>query len=204
VLTLDPAHDAAALLLPPSCDSRPGVYEEEVYGGPSALWFSPSGKHLAFLAFNESRVPTFTYPVYDPEHEGGARPYPKVETIAYPKPGYANPTVEAYVFSLADHFGSSSRPEEAALSTSVRQLSWPNRRKPEDEVVFEVAWVGPTELLVRSSDRSAAEGNVVRFDVAAGGRAAPNSSKLAGLEGKVVRTLSGGDGWLEHVRRKLA
>jgi hypothetical protein len=32
------------------------VYEEEVFGSHSALWFSPDGTKIAYLKFDESKV----------------------------------------------------------------------------------------------------------------------------------------------------
>jgi len=32
------------------------VYEEEIFGDKFALWFSPDGRKLAFLKFNETGV----------------------------------------------------------------------------------------------------------------------------------------------------
>lgn len=38
------------------------VYEEEIFGGRSTLWFSPDAKYVAFLSANETGVGTFRIP----------------------------------------------------------------------------------------------------------------------------------------------
>ena len=54
------------------------AYEEEVYGRTGVLWFSPSGRHLAFLHFNETLVPEYTFPLYNlPRNSLYAYKYPK-------------------------------------------------------------------------------------------------------------------------------
>ncbi len=62
------------------------VYQEEVYGRGTfgAYWWSPDGKHLAFLQLHEAKVPT--YPVID-----DISYQPTVETERYPKAGDPNP-----------------------------------------------------------------------------------------------------------------
>lgn len=187
-----------------------GVYEEEVFGQPSALWFSPSSSHLAFLKFNESAVPTFQYPVYDAAGKGEVQPYPEEHTISYPKPGFANPTVETFVFSLEHYFGSAGGKAAADVADCVKRVDWAGRQRADDQVLFDVAWVGNAgagaaqELLLKESDRSAAVGSVVRVDVPTGRAWSTKGKRKDVLEGKVVRELSGGSGWIEHVRPCLA
>ncbi|CRK34836.1 hypothetical protein BN1708_016362, partial [Verticillium longisporum] len=67
------------------------VYEEEVFSGNSATWWSADGKHVAFLRTNETEVPE--YPIqYFVSRPSGAEPqvgeenYPEVRQIKYPKP----------------------------------------------------------------------------------------------------------------------
>ncbi|CRK48753.1 hypothetical protein BN1723_016938, partial [Verticillium longisporum] len=68
------------------------VYEEEVFSGNSATWWSADGKHVAFLRTNETEVPE--YPIqYFVSRPSGAEPqvgeenYPEVRQIKYPKVG---------------------------------------------------------------------------------------------------------------------
>lgn len=64
------------------------VYEEEVFGTDSALWWSPDGRKLAFLRFDESEVEVYSYPIYNPNRQApGASAYPNTIDMRYPKPG---------------------------------------------------------------------------------------------------------------------
>lgn len=40
------------------------VYEEEVFASNSALWFSPDGKRLAYMRFDDSNTKRITFPYY--------------------------------------------------------------------------------------------------------------------------------------------
>ncbi len=72
------------------------VYYEEILGRASryrAFYWSPDGKRLAFLRFDQSRVPQF--PLFD-----AAGAYGRLEMQRYPKPGFPNPTVKIGIASL--------------------------------------------------------------------------------------------------------
>ena len=92
------------------------AYEEEVYSRTGVIWFSPSGRHMAFLQFNETLVPEYTFPLYDLPHNVNYQyKYPKVNdtnSIVYvgmyntvTKLGYTvdvgGEKVEQYVINLA-------------------------------------------------------------------------------------------------------
>ena len=70
---------------------------EEVLNSDHALWFSPEGKYLAYVQFNDTQVNWYQFPWYGPS----SNEYTSIQKIAYPKPGYANPTVAIYVIDLA-------------------------------------------------------------------------------------------------------
>lgn len=56
------------------------VYEEEVLGTDAASWFSPNGRRLAFVKFNDTNVREAVYDVY-----GESDPYPQEIHLRYPK-----------------------------------------------------------------------------------------------------------------------
>jgi dipeptidyl aminopeptidase len=41
------------------------------------MWWSPGGEEVAFLRFNETDVREFEYPIYDPNEDLHAHPYPQ-------------------------------------------------------------------------------------------------------------------------------
>ncbi len=68
------------------------VYGEEIFNRRSqAYWWSPDSKHIAFIRFDDQKVPSFTI-----TNSSGPR---QVETAAYPKAGEANPFVQLGVAS---------------------------------------------------------------------------------------------------------
>ena len=71
------------------------VYEEE-FSFSKALYWSPDGKRLAYLKFDERAVPEFTYTDF---HDGM---YPEYNTFKYPKVGEQNSTVSLHVYDLDD------------------------------------------------------------------------------------------------------
>jgi len=77
------------------------VYEEE-FGFNKAFWWSPDSKFLAFIRFDERKVPEFTMTMY-----GGDSPviednklYPGQKTFKYPKAGETNSTVSVMSYEL--------------------------------------------------------------------------------------------------------
>ncbi|HMT00085.1 MAG TPA: S9 family peptidase [Saprospiraceae bacterium] len=69
------------------------VYEEE-FSFTRAFEWSPDGKKLAFLRFDETKVPEFIMPIY----EDGS--HPRYETFKYPKVGDVNSSVSLKIYDL--------------------------------------------------------------------------------------------------------
>jgi dipeptidyl-peptidase-4 len=72
------------------------VYYEEILGRASryrAFAWSPDSRHIAFLRFDQSRVPQF--PLFD---ANGA--YGRLEMQRYPKPGFPNPQVKIGIVAV--------------------------------------------------------------------------------------------------------
>ncbi len=68
------------------------VYEEE-FGDDNGMFWSPDGRYLAFMRFNESEVREFGMPMY-----GGL--YPEPYEFKYPKAGEDNALVEVKVYDI--------------------------------------------------------------------------------------------------------
>lgn len=69
------------------------VYEEEIFGAYSALWWSPNSTFLAYAQFNDTGVPHIEYSFYSDE----SLQYPRTVWIPYPKAGAVNPTVKFFI-----------------------------------------------------------------------------------------------------------
>lgn len=77
------------------------VYEEE-FSFSKAFEWSPDGKHVAFMRFDESRVKQFNMTVFkgsNPEKTENAL-YPENYTFKYPKAGEDNSIVSIHVYDL--------------------------------------------------------------------------------------------------------
>ncbi|KAM9305677.1 dipeptidyl peptidase 4-like [Gastrophryne carolinensis] len=68
------------------------VYEEEMFGTNSALWWSPDAVLLTYVEFNDTEVPIIEYSFYGED----AEQYPQTIHIPYPKAGAKNPTVRLF------------------------------------------------------------------------------------------------------------
>lgn len=69
------------------------VYEEE-FETTYMMDFSSDNSLLAFVRFDESKVPEYSFPKYNGDL------YPETETFKYPKAGEANSTVSCQIFDI--------------------------------------------------------------------------------------------------------
>jgi dipeptidyl aminopeptidase len=132
------------------------VYEEEVFSGNSATWWSEDGKYISFLRTNESQVPSYPIQYYVSRPSGqtpkpGEENYPEVRDIKYPKAGAANPFVHLQFYDVAkDH---------------VFSVDIANDFKDEDRLITEVVWAGlDGKVLVRETNRESDVLKVVLID----------------------------------------
>ena len=73
------------------------IYYEEILGRAGqyqAFTWSPDSRQIAFMRFDQTRVPSF--PLF-----AAAGPYGKLEMQKYPKPGFPNPEVKIGIYDLA-------------------------------------------------------------------------------------------------------
>ncbi|KAF2757516.1 hypothetical protein EJ05DRAFT_476765 [Pseudovirgaria hyperparasitica] len=147
------------------------VYEEEIFGGRSTLWFSPDGEYIAFLSFDESGVKTFRIPYYMDNQEL-APPYPRELELRYPKVGETNPTVSFHLLKL-DSLETSEVPIDAF--------------EADDLVIGEVSWLtdGHSDVIYRAFNRVQDQEKHVVVKVEAG-------------SSSVTRERDGTDGWLDN------
>ncbi|MEM9917342.1 MAG: S9 family peptidase [Bacteroidota bacterium] len=69
------------------------VYEEEFTMAKAFEW-SPDGKYLAFMRFDESKVSEFTMTMYHDDT------YPQYETFKYPKVGEVNSVMSVHIYNI--------------------------------------------------------------------------------------------------------
>ncbi|KAI1494886.1 dipeptidyl peptidase IV N-terminal region-domain-containing protein [Biscogniauxia mediterranea] len=148
------------------------VYEEEIFGARSALWFSPDGEVLAYLSFNETGVETFTVQYFMDNMEV-APVYPRELELRYPKVGTTNPTV-----SLTLLFVESEEKKEVPIDAY----------EPDDLVIGEIAWLTAehSSVIYRAFNRVQDTSKHVRVDVG------------ESVTSEVVRETDGTDGWLDN------
>ncbi|KAF9395973.1 hypothetical protein BGX21_009711 [Mortierella sp. AD011] len=157
------------------------VYEEEVYGSPSALWWSPDGKSIAFLRFDETEVPEFHYSVYM-DNQIDAPPYPRDIMMKYPKVGFPNPIVNLHLYNIDSPFHPSAlQPLDPIAIDAVFE--------PKNRIIAEVKWAteDSSALLVKVQNRVQNHEKLVLVT--------PST-----LTGKVVREWNAGKedgGWID-------
>jgi dipeptidyl aminopeptidase len=133
------------------------VFEEEVFSGNSATWWSEDGKYVAFLRTDESQVPTFPIQ-YFLSRPSGKRPepglenYPEVQDIKYPKAGAPNPIVNLQFYDVE--------------KGDVFSVKIEGDFADEDRLITEVVWAGKNgKILVRETNRESDVLKVVLMDV---------------------------------------
>lgn len=133
------------------------VYEEEVFQGNSATWWSEDGKYVAFLRTDESMVPT--YPVqYFLSRPSGNKPksgeesYPEVRDIKYPKAGAPNPIVSLQFYDV----------EKGDMFSVAIEDDFAD----DNRLITEIIWAGKTgQVLVRETNRESDILKLILIDV---------------------------------------
>jgi dipeptidyl-peptidase-4 len=80
----------------------PDWVQEEEFGYSRAFQWSPDSKMIAFLKFDERKVPLFTMPIYkglEPERTE-AKLYNSYDSLKYPKAGENNSIVTVHVYDV--------------------------------------------------------------------------------------------------------
>ncbi|KAK5658860.1 hypothetical protein OQA88_1674 [Cercophora sp. LCS_1] len=153
------------------------VYEEEVFSGPSATWWSNDGNFIAFLRTNETGVPDYTLQYFASRPSGvepkeGEEAYPEVQLIKYPKAGAHNPIVNLKFYDV--------------VQGDVFSVDITGGFEDEDRLITDVTWAGH-KVLVKETNRVSDNMRVVLVDVSARtGRAVRNVN---------VKAIDGG--WFE-------
>lgn len=149
------------------------VYEEEVFGGNSATWWSDNGKFIAFLRTNETGVPEYPIQYFKSRPSGsepvdGEESYPDVVKIKYPKAGAHNPVVDLLIFDV-----------EAGKVVSAETA---DEFPADDRIINNVLWAGD-QVLVKQTNRVSDYLKVVLIDVASRKGQVVNSVNVKDIDG---------------------
>ncbi|ORX43292.1 hypothetical protein BCR36DRAFT_336342 [Piromyces finnis] len=123
------------------------VYEEEVLMSSKAFWWSPDGKYLGFIKFNDTNVPEYEIPVYLDNNLDGIS-YNAWKSIKYPKPGFPNPDVNVYIYDTT---------KETRKKNNLKKVVYEKdyEFQPDNLVILQVLWAteDSKNLLIRTSNR---------------------------------------------------
>ncbi|KAI9669019.1 MAG: hypothetical protein M1831_000611 [Alyxoria varia] len=121
------------------------VYEEEVFSGNTATWWSPDGKYIAYLATNESAVPDYPLQYYVSRPSGkepkvGLETYPETKELKYPRAGSPNPVVKLRFYDVN--------------KGKTFDVNVDDDFADHDRLITEVLWAGKSgKILVRETNR---------------------------------------------------
>ncbi|XP_060869072.1 prolyl endopeptidase FAP-like isoform X2 [Metopolophium dirhodum] len=106
------------------------LYQEEIFKSDRAFWFSPSGRYLAYVTFDDSLVGEYKYPVYNTRFQ-----YPYYQSLRYPKAGTPNPTVTVWLRDLKNDSLSNGtllqKPQALHMESEpyLMHVKWANERR---------------------------------------------------------------------------
>lgn len=153
------------------------VYEEEVFSGRSATWWSEDGKYLAFLRTNETGVPEYPVQFFISRPSGtepaeGEENYPEVQQIKYPKAGAHNPVVDLQFYDLE--------------KKDIFSVDIDGDFEDDNRIINNLVWAGD-KVIVKETNRISDILKVILIDV-------------ADRDGKTVNTINVDEidgGWFE-------
>ncbi|XP_061580470.1 prolyl endopeptidase FAP [Cololabis saira] len=106
------------------------VYEEEVFATNGAIWWSTTGRFLAYIEFNDTEVHKVEFPWY------GSEQYPETVAVPYPKAGTNLTKVKLFVVDTTN--------------PSLRSLvSPPASVASGDHILCSVTWVTDERVAVQ-------------------------------------------------------
>ena len=149
------------------------VYEEEVFAGDSATWFSDDGNFIAFMRTNETGVAE--YPVqYFISRPSGTEPargeenYPEVRMIKYPKAGAHNPIVDLKFYDV--------------VRGDVFSVDISGGFEDEDRLITVVVWAGD-QVLIKETNRVSDKLRAILVDVKARTGKTVRTMDIEGIDG---------------------
>ena len=95
------------------------VYEEE-FGFVRAFEWNADGTQIAFIRFDETKVPEFSMDIY------GKNLYPEQETFKYPKAGEANSEVSLHIYDIASKKINDIKVDKPYSDFYIPRIKWTN------------------------------------------------------------------------------
>jgi dipeptidyl-peptidase 4 len=136
------------------------VYEEEVFSSNTAIWFSPNGKRIAFIRFDDTKVPKMLIPIYgEPGHPEFQ--YPKTLPVSYPKAAAKNPEVSLHYINVVDI------KEGASTQAAIKEIPVPSRfvNEHKDHIISSVSWATDNDLIAVFMNRVQNKGDIYKTTI---------------------------------------
>ncbi|XP_049546146.1 venom dipeptidyl peptidase 4 isoform X1 [Anopheles darlingi] len=154
------------------------VYEEEVFSTNIATWFSPDGRQIAFIRFNDTETPLMKIPIYGPPGNPDYQ-YPHELSLHYPKVGTKNPIVHLFQYDLRERKMQEVEPPRELVNAN------------HDHIITSVGWSSSSERLVTIWKNRVQNHAILRSCKPMNGSAAPAD------DCETVHEIKLTDGWLD-------
>lgn len=105
------------------------VYQEEIFGTDSTIWWSPKDDQFVYMKTFEQNVEVYKYPFY-------IENYQHFQEFNYPRPGGKIPEYELHVVSIV-----------------TGQVFVLDKYQYKEELVYDVHWVDSDRVIVKKADR---------------------------------------------------
>lgn len=129
------------------------VNEEEIFSSNTALWLSPDAKKVAFIRFDDTKVPQMPLSVYgtigDPSFQ-----YPQHFPVSYPKVAAPNPQVKLIYADLSS----------IQSQVTLHEIPVPSRfvNNHLDHLITSVAWASSDVLVAVFMNRVQNKGEIMK------------------------------------------
>uniref|UniRef100_A0A6G1SG44 Inactive dipeptidyl peptidase 10 n=1 Tax=Aceria tosichella TaxID=561515 RepID=A0A6G1SG44_9ACAR len=137
------------------------LYRTNIFNQPNeaTLWWSPDGRYLAYLSFDDALVEPNPIEYYDnhPSQAGDGNFMPRIHYEKYPRAGGINPRVTVHVVDLASSTAGDSGEIEQSIILAPTELIKQQQLDPRlGYYVTYVGWLarGQNQLLVMWSNRA--------------------------------------------------
>lgn len=136
------------------------VYEEEIFSSNSALWFSPDGKKLAFMRFDDRQVRAMHLPIYGGPGDPGFQ-YPQTLQVHYPKAASKNPEVKLFAVDLT------AVTDSASAANAIKEIPTPTRfvNSHVDHIISSVSWATNADLIAVFMNRVQNQSDITKCTI---------------------------------------